>query len=1463
MGIFTKRLSASGFAALLLATTASAGVKFNAVVSWPDHQAGVYTYDTDSYDPQLVKKGINANGGGFVAIDSYSHNYYYYATHYQELMGIVGVEELIYDMTTWDQDNDVAYQGSVENIATATASCPFLGLNVGCFYNSDGETFRFCTVPNPAYFNQTKIADLEKPWSACAFDKEGTLYAIEPDGALYIVNPSDGKMTYVGDTGVTSEWNTGAIVDPETNAFIYATKSEDGAALYSIDLESAIATKIYDLDNGEQLCGFYLEPATFADKVPGYAYSKPSTSFSGANLEGTVSLSAPRYTYDGASIPSNDVSKLTYHLYDNGKEIDSGLFTGSTYSAMRVSVTLEEAGNHCFGVAYENEAGIGPCTYSDTKFLGPDVPKAPATCTLSSYVDGKVTVRWGAVSTGLHGGSIDTDSRCYVLTRYPDGVVVTPEDYKTTSFIDEIVTPGTRTEYYYTVKAVAGTDESPTTQSAKFTLGPITPPYETEFSVQTEFWGYSTLNAGTDTKKWEWDSDNVLRVATNAKPANNYLLLPQLNLKPGESYPVAIEAAAYSTSYTSETMEVLAGTEPTVEGLTQVVIEETNVLGGNYNEVYITYEGTVTAPEEGPCYLAIHATTPENGGYIYIKSIKIGKGMGERAPGAVTEFTATASADGAHSVELSFKLPDVDLGGDLLDALTKAVILRDTDTIATLTADLTPGAVVTHTDDAEDLTCGKHVYTVICSNDNGEGTEAKAETFVGFAAPKPVASVTMTEPTEGHVVATWEPVTADVDDRTLTADDVTYNVYMYLSGDIYPVAENVKGATVEYDAFDGFDHDGSQRFIQTLVEAVTEGGKSKIVPSVQTPVGAPDITPWTESFANGKVTHTFANNIIKGDDGWRTASEDDFGTKPFDNDGGMLVLEAYGRGAAAIMTGKIDLGDLLQPAVSMQVYNFGSGSGNDNILEVAVRAAGDTEFVKVYSTKVGEIGPKQEWSKVTVPLEDYAGQVVQLSFTAYNNDLSWTHLDDIRVTSNAPHNLSVVAVKAPMTVNPGTDFDITAEIENIGTEEAKNFKVNLFCDDNLVDTKDCATLAANATTSVKFTHAFNIFEVDTHSFTVEIDFGLDMLESDNSKDFDVIVRSNVLPTVTDLDAEPDDAGAKLTWSAPADAVVKAANTETFDTATGWSSEVEGWTFLDLDRGFIGGIGKKDIPVSGRQSFFVLNNTLGALQNGNIAAFNAHSGNQYLCAMYSTVSNKPVQLDDWAITPELSGEPQVITLYASSFTSDEGEPQYLESFQLLYSTTDTDPESFTLIEEFVKIPAAWRQYSAYVPEGAKYFAIRCVSYDQYMLFIDDVTFVAKNAATKTVTPTGYNVYRDGLKINDKPVVTAGYIDETIDHKSTYKYHVSALYADGESLPSNEVEYDSTQSGVDKIGYGAVTITAADGVITVAGAEGKTISVVAADGKVIATTPGETVTRINVAAGIYIVKAADTVKKVSVR
>ena len=52
----------------------------------------------------------------------------------------------------------------------------------------------------------------------------------------------------------------------------------------------------------------------------------------------------------------------------------------------------------------------------------------------------------------------------------------------------------------------------------------------------------------------------------------------------------------------------------------------------------------------------------------------------------------------------------------------------------------------------------------------------------------------------------------------------------------------------------------------------------------------------------------------------------------------------------------------------------------------------------------------------------------------------------------------------------------------------------------------------------------------------------------------------------------------------------------------------------------------------------------------------------------------------------------------------------------------------------------------LPEGATHFAVRCTSPMGYMLLVDDITYrpAGKGAPLEI---KGYNIYRDGVKIND--------------------------------------------------------------------------------------------------------------------
>ncbi len=128
-----------------------------------------------------------------------------------------------------------------------------------------------------------------------------------------------------------------------------------------------------------------------------------------------------------------------------------------------------------------------------------------------------------------------------------------------------------------------------------------------------------------------------------------------------------------------------------------------------------------------------------------------------------------------------------------------------------------------------------------------------------------------------------------------------------------------------------------------------------------------------------------------------------------------------------------------------------------------------------------------------------------------------------------------------------------------------------------------------------------------------------------------------------------------------------------------------------------------------------------------------------------------QVDDWAISPELSGNAQTVSFYARSFQSI-----YPENIEVLYSTGSTDPKDFSIAKPNTQVPGEWTLFEASLPEGAKHFAIRsCGSYN-FMLMVDDVAYEAKALGEK-YTIAGYNVYRNGERINDSLITSTAHLD----------------------------------------------------------------------------------------------------------
>lgn len=77
------------------------------------------------------------------------------------------------------------------------------------------------------------------------------------------------------------------------------------------------------------------------------------------------------------------------------------------------------------------------------------------------------------------------------------------------------------------------------------------------------------------------------------------------------------------------------------------------------------------------------------------------------------------------------------------------------------------------------------------------------------------------------------------------------------------------------------------------------------------------------------------------------------------------------------------------------------------------------------------------------------------------------------------------------------------------------------------------------------------------------------------------------------------------------------------------------------------------------------------------------------------------------------------------------------------------------------------------------------YHDYSLNWNLQAFIEPSDARSRETLLGYNVYRDNEKLNSDTWTSSSYVDENLLN-GTYDYHVTAVYDDGESDPSNSVE-----------------------------------------------------------------------------
>lgn len=869
---------------------------------------------------------------------------------------------------------------------------------------------------------------------------------------------------------------------------------------------------------------------------------------------------------------------------------------------------------------------------------------------------------------------------------------------------------------------------------------------------QSTFTFEEHTSTGSQVARYRYNSSNA---------ADDYLVFPGVALKSGAKYKVAFDAASYSESY-PERIEVVAGKVAKVSELTISVIAATDVATKEFINVS-NNEFTVT--EDGTYFFAVHAISDANEFYLYVDNFSIAE-LDNSAPAAVSDLAVAADAQGANKATVSFTVPAQTIAGAALTEAVSYVVKRDGEEIKAEAK--AAGEKVSFEDAVEEAGYYTYSVTVSCAGKTSDAATLKA--YIGYDTPDAVNNITVADKS-GSVDIAWEAPTGGAEGYIVNPADFKYNIYpvemvefwgmTFPSTDFenpYATGLTKTSANVAFDT-----NVGEMGFTYFAVTATNTTGESDDAYGAVV-TGAPYQMPLVESVAEGSLSYWWgtscdANNQYL--DGGLYLGENSS-----DGDGSCLQMAAETAGWMTVESGKIALAGAVNP-----VFTF------DYSGDVAAQLTVSVITPKGVKDNVATFTAGADFAPATVSLAEFANEDwVRVIITGTFSAAGSAYIDNIRVYNMVDNNLVAKAITATSSVQTGDDVTVNVTVENQGskTAEAGAYTVDIYCNDAKVESIPGTALESNATTTFEYTYATNVMTPASLEWKAVVEYAADADMSNNTTaTVKTTVKTSKYPAVADLTGTQADGKVSLTWSEPnVTAMAAEPVTDSFEDYESFAVNAAGdWTFVDVDGGKTYGFQDGSFPNMGSAMAYIVFDCSSSDFNDS---FDANTGYKYMASFASTDGKN----DDWMISPELSGDAQTVSFFARTYTAEYG----FESFEFYYSTTGKDVADFVKVDAVAEVPTDWTEYSFDVPAGAKYFAIRCTSADQFIFLVDDVTYIPAGASAVDLSLVGYNIYRDGVKLNAEPVAETGYTDADVT-AGEHSYAVTVVYDKGESAASN--------------------------------------------------------------------------------
>lgn len=883
-------------------------------------------------------------------------------------------------------------------------------------------------------------------------------------------------------------------------------------------------------------------------------------------------------------------------------------------------------------------------------------------------------------------------------------------------------------------------------------------------------------------------------------PGDDYYISPEFELDADNVYELTFYMGVLSKT---ENLRVLLGTSTDPASFTQVLADYPSVVRSDSGDKTVK----VYAATSGKYRLAFYAYSEPEQHRVEIDNVKLIEKSSKGVPGEVTGVVLTPADLGATEATLAFTAPTVNAAGETLSELTAIDVYVNGELEKTFD-NPAPGEALTYVD--TEVLNGFNTYRVVARNSEGEGSAVEVTAFVGMDMPVAPTNAVAKLNNDMSITVTWDAPTQSVNGGYVDFSAITYRVERN-SESSGVVAEGIS----ETSYTDIIPVTEGQVNANYTITPLYNGNEGEAVQSNSVVTGKPLDLPYSASFAWGEQENWTQDGEVNDFDFYATGDiYDDWTGEPLieapDYDGGFLVAESQYADYdthSRIVSPMLNLNSVNVPTMKF-MFHYGrsawydpewDGEIDDNIQVQVSFDGGEWQDVENAQFFLNERTDQWVECEVILPKNADANFAnIGLLASALSDQMGARrdlYVDNIRIgEASVENDLAVTAFTIdPKRVNVGENFEMKYDIMNRGSQEAQNYTVNIYRDGELYQSVTEQSLAAGFSTTGLATYTATAADAEMESINmqVEVVWADDLMPENNmSANIATSVRPNELPAPEYLSATASEGNVTLMWDAcqsvePAQGEMEYV-TDDFESYGAFAIDGVGdWTLYDGDQATT--LVTPRIPVTyenqgAPMAFQVFNTTETQtwVEDNMDNAFMPHSGEQYMAA---PSVDYPYENDDWLITPRLDGRAQTIKFWAKAATFDS------EWINVYTSTTDNHHDSFVKLndEERIYVGDGWREYTFDVPEGTTYFAVRCIR-RSVMLMVDDFTFAPAATSEAPRTLTGYNVYCDGEFIAFVAAPETSYTGEMAGNDATY--YVTAVYEQGESLPSNEVSVQTT-------------------------------------------------------------------------